>query len=181
MMKSSPQRDLSANLLRLRRLRGVTLPELAEASRVALGALSRIESGWGNPQLATLTAIAEALDVPVDELVRAWDPCVHVLRSSESKMHRRYGLATFSVGHITARGLDLELAFMRIGRPAQSMGGPGLVEHVLVVAGDVELDFEDDVVTLRPGDYLRFDADVPHQYRAVGTLARAVLLKERRG
>jgi transcriptional regulator with XRE-family HTH domain len=181
MMKSSPQRDLAAMLLRLRRMKGVTLPELSESSGVALGALSRIESGTGNPRLDTLTAIAEALDVPVNELLRTWDPRVHVVRSQQLERRYRPGLTTYTACHVTAPDVDVELAFMRVGKPAPSLGGDGVVEHVLVLTGKIEVDFEDELVSLGPFDYLRFDADVPHQYRAVGPLARAALLRERRG
>jgi transcriptional regulator with XRE-family HTH domain len=43
----------------------MTLAELAEASKVSVGLLSRLENGVGNPYFAALSAIARVLDVDV--------------------------------------------------------------------------------------------------------------------
>lgn len=46
---------------RLRKLRGLTLPELARLSKISKGGLSKIENGNGNPTLDTIARLAFAL------------------------------------------------------------------------------------------------------------------------
>ncbi len=48
--------------------RGWTLRELAQRSGVDVGALSRIERGERDPTATTVVAIADALEVSIDEL-----------------------------------------------------------------------------------------------------------------
>ena len=180
-MKVSPSRSVAENLLRLRRLRRVGLRELATESGVAIGALSRLESGLGNPRLETIAAVADALEVSIEELFSRADPGVHIVRGRDMQRRHRFGLTTFTAGHLTAGNTDLELAFMRLGRPEPSMAGEGVIEHLLVVAGEVEVRLEEELITVREGDYLKLHADAPHRYRAAGALARAILVTERRG
>lgn len=111
MMKLSTSSILAANLLRLRRQRRVSLDEVARAAGVAIGSLSRIESGEANPRLSTLEAVAEALSVPVESLFERLAPRIHVVRAHEMAKRQRRGLTTKSAGHITAGGVDLDLSF----------------------------------------------------------------------
>lgn len=56
---------------RIRRLRSaaeITQEGLAMGAKIATRALQRIESGEGNPTINTLNAIAEALEVTLEEL-----------------------------------------------------------------------------------------------------------------
>jgi XRE family transcriptional regulator, fatty acid utilization regulator len=65
---------LGQRLRHLRRRRGMTLAQLADAAGSASSALSMIENGRREPRLSLLTALAAALDVPVEELLRAEPP-----------------------------------------------------------------------------------------------------------
>jgi XRE family transcriptional regulator, aerobic/anaerobic benzoate catabolism transcriptional regulator len=57
-------------LVRLGRAkRGITRRELAEASDLSERYLAQIEGGQGNPSVSVLKAIAEAIDVPIIELL----------------------------------------------------------------------------------------------------------------
>ena len=62
-----------ANRLRdLRKQAGMTQDQLAERSRLSVTMVQNLErpSDAGNPRLTTLWALAEALDVPVEKLVK---------------------------------------------------------------------------------------------------------------
>ena len=181
MMKLFPSGVLAVNLLRLRWQRRVSLSEVAEASGVSLGALSRIESGRGNPRLSTLEAVADALNVEVEALFQTPTPRIHVARAHEMAKRHVRGLTTRSAGHISAGGVDLELSVVRIWKPDWVIKGGNVVEHLLVLNGEIQVDFGDEIVTVSAGDYLRFDGDFAHQYKAVKIMAQAVVVTERRG
>jgi UDP-N-acetylglucosamine 1-carboxyvinyltransferase len=61
---------LGALLRELRRARGLTQEALAERIGVEVGNYAHVEQGVANPTLSTLGRFAEALDVPVHELLR---------------------------------------------------------------------------------------------------------------
>src|SRR5215510_13119429 len=60
---------LGALLRSARAKRGITRRALAEQSGASERYLAQIESGQGNPSVAILKGIADALDVPVAELL----------------------------------------------------------------------------------------------------------------
>ena len=63
--------EVGPRLRRLRDERGVTLAELATATGISKSTLSRLESGQRKPSLELLLPIAEAHQVPLDDLVGA--------------------------------------------------------------------------------------------------------------
>jgi len=65
---------LGQRLRHARRTRGLTLAQLAAAVGTVPSALSMIENGRREPKLSLLQAIARAVDVPMDELLRPEPP-----------------------------------------------------------------------------------------------------------
>lgn len=63
--------NLAENLRRLREAGGLTQQELSERSGVPRPTLAHLESGAANPTLSVLARVAQALSVPMEELVRA--------------------------------------------------------------------------------------------------------------
>ncbi|WP_424639581.1 helix-turn-helix domain-containing protein [Embleya sp. AB8] len=75
-MESSPDitrtlAEVGPRLKRVRTERGVTLAALAEATGISKSTLSRLESGGRRPSLELLLPIAQAHQVPLDELIGA--------------------------------------------------------------------------------------------------------------
>lgn len=56
---------------RLRLERGITQEQLAYASHIQVGHISRLENGRGNPRLSTLEALAASLGLALHELLAA--------------------------------------------------------------------------------------------------------------
>jgi len=65
--------EVGPRLKRLRTRRGVTLTALAARTGISKSTLSRLESGQRKPSLELLLPLAEAHQVPLDELVGAPD------------------------------------------------------------------------------------------------------------
>ena len=63
--------EVGPRLKRIRVSRGVTLTQLAAATGISKSTLSRLESGQRKPSLELLLPIAQAHQVPLDELVGA--------------------------------------------------------------------------------------------------------------
>lgn len=61
----SSQVNLGENILAIRKKHGLTIKELAESVNVSASMLSQIERGLANPSIATMKAIADALEEPL--------------------------------------------------------------------------------------------------------------------
>jgi len=67
---TTPNNKISANIKKLRAEKGYSLEKIARLSDVSLNTVVKIESGVNkNPTIETLTKIANALDVKVDDLI----------------------------------------------------------------------------------------------------------------
>ena len=64
---------IGQNLKRYRQSKNMTLKQLAEATDISFGFLSKIERGVGNPSSATLQKLAYALQITVNDLVGTSD------------------------------------------------------------------------------------------------------------
>ena len=60
---------LARNLAGLRHARALTQEALARSAKVPRSTVASLESGAGNPSLVVLVKVAQALGVPIDELL----------------------------------------------------------------------------------------------------------------
>jgi transcriptional regulator with XRE-family HTH domain len=63
--------SIGANIKRFRKLRGLTQERLAEKANISRSYLADVERDRYNPSVDTLKAIAEALDVSVDDILES--------------------------------------------------------------------------------------------------------------
>lgn len=80
---------IAENLLRLRRAKGMTQLELAEAADLSRAGYRAVETGKSVPRMDTLQAIAEVLQVPLQELVRPVRKLQRVRFRSATRMKMR--------------------------------------------------------------------------------------------
>ena len=168
---SPPAMTLAANLRLLRARANFTLADLAARAGIGKSTLAQLESGKANPSIDTLFSLAVALGVPLGHLFAASTPEVRVVRRKEgipldSSNHTFHAeLLATSGRHGTVEIMSLE---MRHG--ATRVADPhirGTVEHILVYEGRLRTGPVDHPVDLDPGDFVSFDADVPHCYEAL--------------
>jgi predicted transcriptional regulator/DNA-binding XRE family transcriptional regulator len=90
-------------LRHLRRARGLTLADLGARVGRAPSALSMLENGRREPRLSLLTALAEALDVPSEELLRRDPPSrraqleIAIEEAQHDPVYRELGLPHLKV------------------------------------------------------------------------------------
>src|SRR5438309_12088082 len=76
---------MAGNVRGLRVAGGISLDRLAESSGVGRSTLARLEAGQANPTIETLFAIADALRVPLGDLVEeSARPSVYVQRAASA-------------------------------------------------------------------------------------------------
>jgi transcriptional regulator with XRE-family HTH domain len=176
-MESSSE-VVAANFSRLRAERGISLSEIARQAGLAKGTLAQLELGTGNPTVGTLDAIAAVLDVHVSQLVSRRAATVFVQRGAESSWEERGpGLTGRALSHVYGAGMVESYEVRLTGaRHDAEPHLPGTLEQFFVITGKVLVGPSECPMTLAAGDFIRFPADVPHLYQALGGRARAHLI-----
>lgn len=151
---------------------GITVSDLARATGLSLGMLSKIENGVTSASLTTLQRLSRALGVPVTALFRRFE--------------ERRDAVFVSAG----KGLVIERRGTRAGHQYQLLGHSGgtsgsvivepylitlthesdvfpLFQHsglefLYILEGEVVYRHADKLYPMGPGDSLFFDADAPH-------------------
>jgi transcriptional regulator with XRE-family HTH domain len=152
--------EVGPRLKRVRVRRGVTLTELAAATGISKSTLSRLETGQRKPSLELLLPIAQAHQVPLDELVGApevGDPRIR------PKPRKRNGRIVVPLTQ-TPSGMH---AWKVIIPPEP--GEPELRTHeghewLYVLSGQMRLILGDHDITMGPGEVAEFDTGLPHWF-----------------
>ena len=156
----------------LRKHNGITVSELAEASGLSVGMLSKIENGLTSPSLTTLQALSHALGTPISQLLRRFEEermAVQVKGGEGVAMDRRGTRAGHQyqlLGYLGANqsGVTVEPYMITLTDdsdvfPAFQHGG---VEYLYCLEGRFVYQHGDKSFAMEPGDSLFFDADAPH-------------------
>ncbi|KUM91312.1 XRE family transcriptional regulator [Streptomyces cellostaticus] len=151
-------------LRRIRKEREVTLAALSGATGISVSTLSRLESGLRKPSLELLLPIAQAHQVPLDELVGAppvGDPRV---RAKPVERHgRTFWPLTRQPGGLQAFKV-LESQRKQEPEPRTHEG----YEWLYVLSGRLRLVLGEHDVVLSAGEAAEFDTRVPHWFGSTG-------------
>ncbi|MFC5241619.1 XRE family transcriptional regulator [Streptomyces atrovirens] len=157
--------EVGPRLRRIRKEREVTLAALSEATGISVSTLSRLESGLRKPSLELLLPIAQAHQVPLDELVGA--PPVGDPRIRASEPIQRYGRThwplTRQPGGLQAYKV-LEPKRRLEPEPRTHEG----YEWLYVLSGKLRLVLGEHDVVLTAGEAAEFDTRVPHWFGSTG-------------
>ena len=151
-----------------RQERELTLAQVAERSGLNVGYLSQVENGKASPSLETLGALGAALGVPVTWFLVDTAPPPRVVRASE-----RRRLSTEGGGRLDVvdAGLSLGLRIQYFTAPPGATSGLQAhsgEEHHIVLSGTLRCTQGEHVIDMGPGDYMVWDATVPHEAVCVG-------------
>jgi transcriptional regulator with XRE-family HTH domain len=180
--KEPPPVGLS--LAALRSARSLSMDALSRQSGVSKSMLSQIERGRANPTVAVVWRLANALGVPLPELlgsaaaadqgaiqtVKAFD--VPVMRSRD----RRVTLRVLSPVELAGRYECYQIDFESGGILESAAHASGAREHLTIIEGRIEATSGTHKALGSQLDTLRYRADVPHQLRSVGRGKAAALL-----
>src|SRR5215471_9152517 len=165
-MPPSLEAGIGAEVRRLRKSLDLTVAELGLAAGISAGMLSKIENGAISPSLATLGALAQALNVPISALFAETEErrdCSFVKSGSGVRIERRGTKAGHQydlLGHSLAGDVGVEpyLITLRKGAvPYTSFRHAG-VEFLYMLSGQVRYRHADRTYLMQPGDALFFDA-----------------------
>ncbi|WP_243028246.1 helix-turn-helix domain-containing protein [Thermus albus] len=153
-MKDNVSYYIGQRLQRLRQAKGLTLSGLAAKAGVARSLIYALEAGRANPTLATLWALAQALEVPFSELVQAQPVGEEGLAVQLIEQSRERGGGTLEVYR-----MDLYPHSLRHAEPHES----GICERVIGLRGKARVG-PPPGKEVGPGEEVDFPGDVPHLY-----------------
>jgi len=156
---------IGQHLKRLRAERRWSLDRTARATGVSKAMLGQIERGESTPTVATLWKIASGLQVPLSHFLL---PSRMATRRAERGWHwDASGMIVLPLFPFDpALGFEMYVIELPNGTLSESTShAVGVIEHVVVIEGAMELYVDGDWQTLNAGDATRFPADQPHAYR----------------
>jgi transcriptional regulator with XRE-family HTH domain len=174
---------VGAQIRRRRRDRNLTLSAVAELTGLNVGYLSQVENDKASPSLETLSALADALDVPIAWFLLEQSLAPQVVRAADRPRRRflKGGGAMSQVDGGIARDVAIFEGTMPVGMPTGLHAHPG-DEHHLVLSGRLRITQGDSTVEAGPGDYVLLDGTLPHDAVAIGSEpARLVIVYPRGG
>jgi transcriptional regulator with XRE-family HTH domain len=161
---------------RWRHERGLTLAQVAERARLNVGYLSQIENDKASPSLEALAAIGGALEVPIAWFLIESTPPPRVVRAADRPAFLgEGGVGVAEVDGGIPRDLCIVEATSQPGERTGLHSHPG-DEHHVVLRGRFRFTQGDHTVELGPGDYLLWDATIPHDAENIGDEPGAILI-----
>ncbi len=155
-----------------RKGRNMTVADLAKATGLSVGMLSKIENGVTSSSLTTLQVLSAALSVPITAFFRRFEEsreAVHVKAGEALEIERegtRAGHQYNLLGHIGGNNSGVVVEPYLISLNEESDVFPTFqhegIELLYMLEGEVLYRHGDETFHLKPGDSLFFDADAPH-------------------
>jgi transcriptional regulator with XRE-family HTH domain len=164
------ERALGARIRSIRREKDLSVIDLANASRISAGMLSKIENGQISPSLSTLQSLASALTVSLSMLFAATEErrdCSFV-RAKQGVIIERRGTKVGHVyqllGHVIGGDVVVEPYLITLKEEAEAFTGfqHAGIEFIYMLTGEVVYRHGDKSYRLRPGDSILFDSGALH-------------------
>jgi transcriptional regulator with XRE-family HTH domain len=148
-----------------------TIDQLVARSGVSKGAIVAVENGTTNPSLSTLVRLADALGVPVSDLLGDSAEASVRIVDHDTRVPLWQGPKGGHASLIaTVPGVSpVELWQWTLIAGEQYVSHPhprGVMETITVLSGEVELTVDGDVSSIRRGVTAMFAADRDHAYAA---------------
>ncbi len=165
---------LGKTIQRLRKAYNLSLGELSEQSGVAKSIISQIERNETNPTIGTVYRLSRALDTTIDEVLRDEEEpnfLVHQTKAGIPTLESQDGLCRLAI----IGALDL-VEFLQWYDFRAQPGGvlesephpAGTVEHLYVLAGELEVTVGGEMRNIKTGESVRFHGDRPHKIVNIG-------------
>jgi transcriptional regulator with XRE-family HTH domain len=163
------EETLGANIRRVRKRRGLTIEQVAEASGMSISFISQVERGLISPSVNSLQKISRALGIQIGGFFEDQSRTGRVVRAHErprliypNRSEEEYLLTP-------VKSKYLQVLYYRLKPGATSGETPysheSDEEFGLVLKGKLEVSVAGEVYVLNEGDAVTFDSHLPHSWR----------------
>lgn len=163
-------------LAALRQARGLSLDALSRMAGVSKSMLSQIERAQTNPTIAVVWRLANALGVPMGELLERASArpgplislvpaqAIPTLRNPDASCELRILGPLALAGRFEWYALSLQPGGALVSQAHEA----GTREHLTVVTGSIEVAAGDERQRIKAGDTVRYAGDQAHEIRNAG-------------
>lgn len=178
--RSANGSGLGPSLRALRKARGLSLNEVADATGISASFLSLVENEKSDITIGRLTRLVDFFGVSIADLLPAPSPAdAVIIRNDELRLLHSpaEGIDVYLLAGDTRRAMmPMFLEFEPGASLAEAGRHPG-EEWVYVLEGELELEINDNPPrTLRAGDSAYYDAELPHLFRNASDTSRLRLV-----
>ncbi|AWV36310.1 cupin domain-containing protein [Paenibacillus sp. FSL H7-0716] len=169
--------NIGSNIRTIRKRKHITIAQICETTGLSQGFMSQVETNKTSPSIATLSLIADALNVPLAYLLLKKEERMQVVRS-EDRQITSSGSDRLQVEHLSsAGGVRMVLVHFppgtSTGETPQAHEGK---EVHLVIKGEVYAEQGEDFGKFQAGDSFSWNACVPHLVINKGDEPASVLI-----
>ena len=169
MKNDNSSQDIGNNIRAARKRKGLTLAQLAEQCQCSTSLISQIETGAVNPSFSTLKTISDALGISMAMLVAANSFANGISFSLMTAKERKTLVTEGGVKfQLLSRGVDLSSEFIRNEWPPGTSTGKERYTHDgeecgFLLEGELEVEINDTIHHMQPGDTITLVSSVPHR------------------
>ncbi|WP_321575930.1 XRE family transcriptional regulator [Sneathiella sp. P13V-1] len=173
----NPSDSLPGNLKELRDHRDWSLNRTACETGVSKAMLGQIERGESSPTIATLWKIATGFNISLSSLLQGRsrnDGPITSLKQDANELRKPISdqdgmLVATLFPYDSKTGFELfELTFPAEYERLSAAHKEGVSEYITVIHGELSILCDEEWVSLKAGQSLRFAGDKPHGYRNSG-------------
>lgn len=168
-------KKISTTLKYLRNNRGWSLDTTSKNTGVSKAMLGQIERGESSPTIATLWKIASGFNTSFSSFIEDISPDnTHIIHSKQSlkQLHQEDNKIKIMPLFAYNKELNCEIFIIELQPGCEHLSPPhqnGVIEHVIVANGKIEVLVNNKWINLTQNEGLRFPADKPHGYRNMST------------
>lgn len=168
---------ISSKIREIRKVKGITIHELANKAGVSKGLISQIENNRTIPSLFVLINIINSLDVDLNVFFKdfnsdnALGPIIVRKKDSYEAFEKEQAIG-FHYKRIFSSSIDsstLDIVLLELLPDAKRpMVKTEAFEYKYILSGQVEYVFKDQVIVLDEGDSIFFNGRLSHTPRNIG-------------
>ena len=169
-MKIYPENNhIGKKIREFRKHRALTLSQLADQCQCSTSLLSQIETGTTNPSFSKLKSISDALGTDMAMLVAPDAAKINSVFSLMTQKERKTLTTEGGVKfQLLSRGVNLACEFILNEWPPGSSTGKEPYTHEgeecgLLLEGELEVEINNEVHHMKPGDTITLCSTVPHR------------------
>lgn len=169
-MSDQLKKQIAQRLKSIRKQRNLSLDATARLTGVSKAMLGQIEREESCPTISKLWHIATGLEASFSSFFTSGS----LLDQEHSAFSDELGMEIRTVFHFQ-QDTGIEVLDVYLSDYHEQISGPhsvGVIEHVILMEGKLELFFDGNWCLLKEGDRVRFHADQKHIYKAKSTRVR---------
>jgi transcriptional regulator with XRE-family HTH domain len=171
--------QIGKNLKNIRKLRGLTISEVAKMTSISNGMVSLIERGVSAPSLGTLIALSNSLGVSLGDLVQVSQKpssISRVLADDFPKFSVEPGRSRKIIFEDLSRGITLSIDFLETkeANDYAPASHPGF-EVVYVLEGKLSVEIGGEVIKMEAGERVAYASTTPHRANTLAKNGSTVL------